>query len=52
MTATLQEIAEAFSRHRFADAYPHLAPDVRWIAHGSAETVGRDAVVAVCESGL
>ncbi len=52
MTATPQEIAEAFSRHRFADAYPHLARDVRWIAHGVGETVGRDAVVAVCEDTL
>jgi limonene-1,2-epoxide hydrolase len=52
MTRTSAEIAAAFSRHRFADAYPHLAPDVRWIAHGVAETVGRDAVVAVCESTL
>lgn len=52
MTATQQEIAESFSRHRFADAYPHLAPDVRWVAHGADDTIGRDAVVAACENTL
>jgi ketosteroid isomerase-like protein len=52
MTSTPAEIAEAFSRHHFADAFPYLAPDVRWVAHGAEETVGRDAVVAVCEDTL
>ena len=52
MTSTPAEIAEAFSRHRFADVYPYLAPDVRWVAHGVAEAVGHDAVVAVCENTL
>jgi ketosteroid isomerase-like protein len=52
MTPTPEQIAESFSRHRFADAYPYLASDVRWVAHGAGETVGRDAVVATCEDTL
>ncbi|WP_181781402.1 nuclear transport factor 2 family protein [Pseudonocardia pini] len=52
MTARIQEIAEAFSRHDFALAYPHLAPDVRWVAHGAGTTTGRDEVTAVCERTL
>lgn len=46
---TTQQTAEAFSRHRFAEAFPHLHPDVRWTAHGQGTTQGRDAVVAACE---
>src|SRR4051795_3046564 len=31
---TPRETAESFSGHRFADAYPALAPDVRWTSVG------------------
>ncbi|SNS83174.1 Limonene-1,2-epoxide hydrolase [Geodermatophilus saharensis] len=51
MTAP-REVAEAFSRHRFRDVYPVLAPDVVWTAVGSRRTVGRDAVVGLCEQTL
>jgi ketosteroid isomerase-like protein len=44
-----RQIAEAFSGHRFAEAYPALAPDVRWTAAGQGSLRGRDAVVAACE---
>jgi hypothetical protein len=44
----VQQIAEAFSRHRFDEAYPYLHEDVRWILVGDREVVGRDAVVATC----
>jgi hypothetical protein len=30
-----REIAKAFSGHRFADAYPHLAQNVRWVLVGA-----------------
>jgi SnoaL-like domain len=40
-----QEIAEAFSSHRFEDAIPHLAPSVRWVLPGHGSIDGRDAVV-------
>ncbi|MEJ7834296.1 MAG: nuclear transport factor 2 family protein [Nocardioides sp.] len=47
-----QEIAEAFSGHRFAETYPHLAADIRWTNIGSEPEVGRDAVIAACEAAL
>ena len=43
-------LAEAFSRHRFTTTYEHLAADVTWTARGGSQTVGRDAVIAACES--
>ncbi len=45
-----QQISEAFSGHRFADAYDHLADDVRWVLPGQSTIEGRQAVVAACES--
>ena len=50
--STPREIAEAFSGHRFADAYPALAPDVRWVSVGAGELAGRQAVVDACEATL
>jgi hypothetical protein len=44
-----QQIAEAFSSHRFAETYDYLSPDVRWTAVGGPAFVGRDAVIATCE---
>jgi len=49
MTPTIEEIAQAFSSHRFAETYPHLAPDVRWELIGGSPLLGRDAVIAACE---
>jgi ketosteroid isomerase-like protein len=49
---TPREVAEAFSGHRFSDAYDALAPDVRWTAVGEGELVGREAVIAACEDTL
>lgn len=47
-----REVAEAFSAHRFHDAYESLAPDVRWISVGGGMTEGRNAVIEVCEETL
>ena|SRR5688500_2812027 len=44
-----REIAEAFSGHRFAEAFEHLHDDVRWVVPGHDPLVGRAAVVAACE---
>jgi ketosteroid isomerase-like protein len=44
-----REIAEAFSGHRFADAYAHLAPDVRWVLVGAEVLEGADAVRQACD---
>jgi ketosteroid isomerase-like protein len=49
---TPREIAEAFSGHRFSDAYAALAPDVRWTSVGSGVLTGRQAVVDACEATL
>ena len=50
--STPREIAEAFSAHRFADAYPALSPDVRWTCVGAVVLEGRQAVVDACEATL
>lgn len=47
-----QQVAEAFSRHRFADVYDRLSRDVRWVVPGQKTVAGKDAVVAACESSL
>lgn len=49
MDGDIAALAEAFSRHRFAEVYPHLADDVRWDLVGGPEIVGREQVVATCE---
>jgi hypothetical protein len=49
MTTSIKEIAEAFSGHRFAEAYPHLAPSVRWVSVGESAIEGREAVIGACE---
>ena len=45
-----RQIAEAFSSHRFAEVYPHLAPDVTWVVPGQDSIAGREAVIATCEA--
>lgn len=52
MTAPLTtvEIARAFSGHRFDEAFPYLADDVRWIVPGQMVLVGRQAVIDACRS--
>ena len=47
-----RQVAEAFSGHRFADAYPALADDVRWVPVGEEAIVGRQAVIDACEATL
>jgi hypothetical protein len=46
---TTGQIAEAFSGHRFAEVYPHLADDVRWTLVGDRTFAGKAAVTAMCE---
>ena len=47
---TIQQIAEAFSRHQFTDTYAaHFAADVRWVSVGESILEGRDAVIAACD---
>jgi ketosteroid isomerase-like protein len=49
---TARETAEAFSSHRFADAYAALASDVRWTSVGQGTLTGRQSVVDACEAML
>ena len=49
---TIDAIAEAFSSHRFADAYPFLADDVQWELVGGPTLHGPDEVRAACEATL
>lgn len=50
MPLTPEEVAQAISGHRFAEAYPYLAPDVRWVLAGGPTRIGREAVVEACEA--
>jgi hypothetical protein len=52
MTFAPEVIAQAFSGHRFADAYPYLADDVHWILVGGPTITGRQAVIDTCEETL
>ncbi|MGY4709413.1 nuclear transport factor 2 family protein [Mycolicibacterium sp. CBM1] len=45
---TRAEIARAFAQHRFDDALPHLARDVRWTIVGYSVLEGADAVATTC----
>jgi ketosteroid isomerase-like protein len=46
--STPEEIAEAFSSHRFEDALPYFADDVLWTLVGDDPVLGRDAVEELC----
>jgi ketosteroid isomerase-like protein len=46
----IQQVAEAFSAHRFGEVVEHLAEDVRWVTPGGPTVEGRAAVIATCES--
>lgn len=50
MVLTARAVAEAFSEHRFEEAFPSLAEDVIWRMPGGDDLAGREAVVAACRS--
>jgi ketosteroid isomerase-like protein len=52
MTLTPEAVANAFSGHRFAEAYPALHEDLRWTLVGSSVIVGREAAIEACEGTL
>jgi ketosteroid isomerase-like protein len=45
---TPEEIARAFSSHRFTEAEPYLADDVEWVNVGTEPLDGKDAVIEEC----
>ncbi len=40
-----EDVARAFSGHRFEETFDHLAPDVQWILVGQGRVEGAAAVV-------
>lgn len=47
---TIEDTARSFSDHHFEAAAPQLADDLVWTIVGEAPIVGKDAVIAACES--
>jgi len=52
MSDHTRAVAEAFSGHRFRDAYDHLDPDVLWVNIGGPRFAGKQAVVEASEGTL
>lgn len=52
MALSPAEVAEAFSRHRFSDAYPYIAEDVHWDLVGGPTLIGKTALVDACQNTL
>lgn len=50
--AALNDIARAFSGHKFEEVFDRLADDVRWILPGQVVLEGSDAVIAACRGTL
>ena len=46
---TIEQIAEAFSRHAFATTYPHIAEDVVWDNVGGPQTTGKVDLIETCD---
>jgi hypothetical protein len=49
MDRTLEQIAEAFSHHRFSETYPFIHDNVRWNLVGAEPIIGKADVVSACE---
>ena len=47
---THEDVARAFSGHRFEEAFAHLHDEVRWILVGQAVITGRQAVEEACRA--
>jgi hypothetical protein len=52
MSLTIDQIAEAFCSHRFAETYPYMADEIKWNMIGREELIGREAVIAHCNKGV
>ena len=49
MGLTIEQIAEAFCSHRFAETYLYMADEIKWNIVGSEELVGRETVISRCD---
>lgn len=45
-----EDVARAFSGHRFEETFDHLAPDMKWILVGQGRVEGAAAVVEACQA--
>lgn len=52
MSLDIDQIAEAFCSHRFAETYPYMADEIKWNIVGREELIGREAVIAQCNMGM
>ena len=50
MAHTPEDLAEAFSGHRFEEVVPYLSDTVEWDLVGDDTLVGREAVVELCRA--
>ncbi|MCU1565181.1 MAG: uncharacterized protein JWQ56_118 [Pseudarthrobacter sp.] len=50
MQMTMEQVARAFSTHRFEEALPHFDEHVAWELVGGEALTGKPAVVDVCSS--
>jgi ketosteroid isomerase-like protein len=48
MSLNIDQIAEAFCSHRFAETYPYMTDEIKWNIVGREELVGREAVINQC----
>ena len=49
MGLNIDQIAEAFCRHRFAVTYPYMADEIKWNIVGREALMGREAVIDRCD---
>lgn len=49
MSLTTDQIAEAFSSHRFVETYAYLSESIKWNNVGGEKYIGRDVVIDQCE---
>ena len=52
MSLTIDQIAEAFCNHRFAEMFPYMADEIKWNVIGREELIGREAVIAQCNKAV
>lgn len=45
---SIDQIAEAFCRWRFAETYPYMVNEIKWNVVGKEELVGRAAIIDRC----
>ena len=52
MGLNIDQIAEAFCSHRFAETFPYMADEIKWNVLGREELIGREAVIAQCGNAM